>query len=155
MSDDLVAGCARHLRGDPLVVAAVGLDPDGGPLIVQDAAPTRAEMDQAVAVVVQHAGATAGNDHNTYEQVRLLIEFWADPQRDPDGNLLEPAEARQRMVSAYHAVDRALHRPQGGAQRWGDVATTDSTRLSGLTPYQVPGSDGLWRGTAYYAVGLA
>jgi hypothetical protein len=37
----------------------------------------------------------------------------------------------------------------------GDVATTDSTRLSGLTPYQVPGSDGLWRGTAYYAVGLA
>ncbi len=152
---DLVAGCAVHLLAQPDVIARVGTDPQGIPLIVQDNAPPRADYAQSLAVVVQHAGPAAGNAHNTYEQVRLLIEFWADPVRDDDGYLLEPAEARQRMVRAYWAVDRHLHRPQGGAQWWGGVKTTDSTRLAGVTPYQIPGSDGLWRGTAYYAVGLA
>jgi hypothetical protein len=154
--EDVIAGCARWLRADPQLTARVAADSDGFPLIVQDQAPDRAEFRQGVCLVVSHAGPAAGNQHNTYEQVRIQVEFWSDPRRDTGGQVNEaPAGARQRMVWAYWAVDRRLHRPQGGAQRWGSVLTTDATRLSGVTPYLVPGSDGLWRGTAFYAVGLA
>lgn len=153
--EDVVAGCVRWLRADDVLGDLLGADPGGSPLIVQDNAPTRAEFAQHVCLVLSHAGPAAGNDHNTYEQVRLQVEFWSDPRRDTGGTVDEaPAGARQRMVRAYWAADRALHRPQGGVQWWGSVLTTDSTRLSGLNPYQVPGSDGLWRGTAFYAVGL-
>lgn len=155
MSDeDVIAGAVRHLRADPAVVAAVGADQWGHPLIVQDTPPARTEFDQQVCLVLSYAGSAGGNLNNTYEQVRVQAEFWVDPMRDAGGNLLAPSEARQRMVTAYHAADRALHRPQGGTQRWGAVLTVDAARLTGLTPYQVPGSDGLWRGTAIYAVGL-
>lgn len=153
MRGDVVAGCVRWLRADPNVVAAVGADVDGAPLIVQDEAPDRAEFTQQVCLVVAHAGPAGGNDHNTYQQVRLLIEFWSDP-RSVNGDLEAPSDGRQRMVDAYTAVDRRLHRPQGGLQMWGSVRTIDATRLAGLTPYLVPGTGGLWRGTAFYAVGL-
>lgn len=154
MGTDVVAGAVRWLRADPAVTAHVGADADGQPLIVQDSAPERAEFAQRTALVVSLAGYEAGNDHNTYQQARLLVEFWADPHRDADGFLEAPSAGRERMLEAYAAVDRRLHRPQGGEQDWGGVRTTDCARRAGLTPYLVPGSDGLWRGTAYYAVGL-
>lgn len=152
---DVVAGCALWLRADRLLCALLAEGYDGQPLIVQDQAPERNEFAQGVCVVVSHAGPAAGNDHNTYQQVRLQIELWSDPARDTFGQVDEaPAGARQRMVHAWWALDRRLHRPQGGEQMWGDVRTFDATRLSGVTPYLVPGADGLWRGTAFYAVGL-
>lgn len=151
--EDVVAGCVRWLKADPAVVATVAADAGAEPLIVQDSAPDRDEFAGAVAIVVSHAGPASGGA-GTFEQVRLQVEFWSDPQRDPDGNLEAPDVGRRRMVDAYHAVDRRLHRPQGGVQQWGAVTTTDATRLAGLTPYLVPGSDGLWRGTAFYGVGL-
>jgi hypothetical protein len=154
-AEDVVAGCVRWLKADPAVAGSVAADAGGRPLIVQDSAPDRAEFTGAVCIVVAYQGPAAGNDHNTYEQVRLLIEFWSDAQRDADGNLEAPSAGRERMVSVYQAVDRRLHRPQGGVQQWGAIVTTDATRLAGLTPYLVPGSDGLWRGTAFYDVGLA
>ncbi len=152
--DDVVAGCATYLLGLPDVLQAVGVGADGTPLIVQDTAPGREELAGAVAVVFSYAGPAAGNAHNTYEQVRLLIELWSDPLRDAGGYVLEPAQGRRAMVAAWHTVDRALHRPQGGTQRWGTVLTVDCTRLAGLAPYPVPDGDGLWRGTSFYAVGL-
>lgn len=155
---DIVPAAVLMLRALPAVVAVVGVDNFGDPLIVQDNAPDRAEFTSQVCLVVQHNGYEAGNDHNTYQQVRLLIEFWSDPHRDAGGLLESPSVGRDRMVAAYQIVDRALHRPQGGQQWWGGqpggVLTTDCTRRAGLTPYQVPGSDGLWRGTCTYAVGL-
>lgn len=156
-AEDVVAGCTRWLRADAALAALLAADPTaGGPLIVQDEAPERTEFREAVCLVVSHAGPEAGNDHNTYEQVRVQIEFWSDPLRDPGGVVAEaPAGARNRMVRAYWALDRSMHRPQGGTQWWGSVLTSDSIRRVGLRPYQVPGSDGLWRGTAFYAVGIA
>lgn len=154
---DIVAAATLWLRADPAVCATVGVDSAGDPLIVQDSAPDRAEFTNRVCLVVQHAGFEAGNDHNTYQQARVMIEFWSDPHRGPGGLLESVAAGRDRMVTAYQAVDRRLHRPQGGEQRWGDpagVLTVDCARRAGLLPYLVPGSDGLWRGTAAYAVGL-
>lgn len=155
---DIVPATVLWLRADPAVTATTGRDPDGAPLIVQDSAPARAEFTSQVCLVVQHGGFEAGNDYNTYQQVRITIEFWSDPRRDPDGMLEEPSAGRDRMAEAYTAVDRRLHRPQGGQQWWGGrpggVLTTDCARRAGLNPYLVPGSDGLWRGTAVYAVGL-
>lgn len=153
--DDVVAGCVAHLRALPTVTAVVGSAADGSPLIAQDQAPERDELTGQVAVVIAYAGPAAGNDHNTYAQVRLLVELWADPIRDDGGYAIEPSQARRAMVTAWQVIDRALHRPQGGAQRWGALTTIDCTRLAGLTPYVVPDADGLWRGTAFYAVGLA
>jgi hypothetical protein len=154
-AEDVISGCARWLRADAELAALVGTDPLGAPMIVQDNAPARADFAQSVCLVISHAGPAAGNEHNTYEQVRIQVEFWSDALRDAAGDVDEaPSGARQRMVRAYWALDRRLHRPQGGTQMWGSVCTTDCTRLSGLNPYQVPGADGLWRGTAFYAVGL-
>ncbi len=154
---DVVPACVLWLRTDPHVTRLVGKDADGAPLVVQDSAPERDEFPQQVCIVVQLAGFEGGNDHNTYQQARLLIEFWADPERDPDGFLEAPSAGRERMTAAYTAVDRRLHRPQGGEQYWGGpggLRTTDCLRRTGLAPYLVPGSDGLWRGTAIYAAGL-
>jgi hypothetical protein len=152
--DDAVSGCVQHLLGLPDVAVTLGADPGGFPLVVQDAAPEREVFPGTVALVAAHGGNMGGNDHNTQERVRLLLEFWSDPPRE-GGYVIEPSAGRRAMVAAYTAVDRAMHRPLGGQQRWGALMTTDCVRLAGLTPYQVPNADGLWRGTAFYAVGLA
>lgn len=152
---DVIAGAVLILRADPAVRAAVGTDASGNPLIVQDTAPLLAEFTQQVCVVVSHAGPAAGSDLTDFEQVRLQVEFWCDPIRDTAGNAEPSPAGRQRLTAAYQAVDRRLHRPQGGGQWWAGVYTVDATRLAGLTPYLVPGADGLWRGTALYAIGLA
>lgn len=153
--EDLVAGCVRRLRADPALTAAVGADSGGAPLIVQDQAPDRAEFTSTVCVVVSHGGYAAGNS-GSFQSVRLQLEFWSDPARDSGGLVDEaPAGARQRMVAAYLAADRLLHRVGGGEQQWGAELTVDSERMSGLVPYLVPGSDGLWRGTAFYAATTA
>lgn len=152
---DVVTAATVWLRADPTLAGVVAADVDGQPLIVQDNAPDRAEFAQGVTVVVSHAGYEAGNDHNTWQAARIQLEFWSDPARDGGGQVDEaPAGARQRLVRAYWAADRRLHRPQGGALWWGPVRTTDCLRRTGVNPYQVPGADGLWRGTAIYAAGL-
>lgn len=153
--EDVISGCALWLRADPDTAARLAVDVDGQPLIVQDNAPDRAEFAQGVAAVVSHAGFEAPIEHNTWQCARVQVEFWSDPLRDGFGNVDEaPAGARKRMLRAYWALDRRLHRPQGGEQYWGDVRTTDCQRRAGVNPYQVPGADGLWRGVAMYAVGL-
>jgi hypothetical protein len=153
---DVIAGAVLILRADPAVRAAVGTDASGNPLIVQDTAPLLTEFTQRVCVVVSHAGPAAASDLTDFDQVRVQVEFWCDPIRDANGDPADPPSAgRQRMVTAYQAVDRRLHRPQGGGQWWAGVYTVDATRLAGLTPYLVPATDGLWRGTAFYAIGIA
>jgi hypothetical protein len=154
--EDVIAGAVRWLRAHPAATAHLGVDAFGDPLIVQDQPPPRADFAQQAVLVLSNLGVEGGgNDHNTFQQIRLQTEYWVDPVRDDGGNLTAPSDARQRMTAAYSAVDRLLHRPQGGAQQWGAITTTDCIRRAGLAPYQVPGSDGLWRGTAIYAVGLA
>lgn len=153
---DLVAACVMHLRAHQTVTGLIAVDADGDPLIVQDEAPARSEFAEGLAIVVSHAGTeSAGVRGGTFEATRLQLEFWADPRRDDDDNVEAPSEPRARMVAAYRAVDRIMHRPQGGTQDWGGVTTIDCERRAGINPYQVPGTGGLWRGTALYAVGDA
>lgn len=154
-TDDVVAAAAGHLLAQPAVVARVGRWSSGEPLIEQDTAPPREEMVSAAAVVLVHAGPVATAGEHTDYAVRLQVELWVDPQRDAGGSVTEPGEARRRLFACWQAVDRVLHRPGAGVQRWGDVRVQYCERSAGLTSYQVPNADGLWRGTAFYTVGVA
>src|SRR6185369_10960622 len=102
--EDIVAGCVRWLRSDVFIAAIVAADDGGAPLIVADVVPERAEFAGGVCIVVSYVGPAAGNDHNTYEQVRLQVEMWSDSGRDAQGMLQAPAAGRQRLVAVYHAV---------------------------------------------------
>lgn len=152
VDEDLLAGCVRFLREQADVLALVGIDDNGDPLIVQDIAPAREEWPAQTIIVVSYLGTEGSSERGTFEQWRIQLEFWVAPYVDGDGSVQSPTEARQRLVACYKAADRAMHRTLGGPQNWGAVRTIDSTRRAGLRPYQVPGSEGLWRGTAIYAV---
>lgn len=153
--DDVVSGAVQWLRADSAVTALLATGMDGLPLVVQDNAPDRAEYAQAVCAVITHAGPEASAEGSTWEWVRLQVEFWSDPLRDAHDVVDEaPAGARKRMTRAAFAVDRRLNRPGNDSQWWGDLRTIGCARRSGLNPYLVPGGDGLWRGTAMYAVAL-
>lgn len=153
--DDVVAATAKHLRNTPVVRRVVGAygDPPSA-LIVQDAAPERADFTGATAAVIALAPATGGGqiDSDGEHTWRVMLELWADPIRDASGMAPEPAETRRRLVNAYMVIDQQLHRPRAFTAQWGDLRITGCRRLVELTAYLVPGSGGLWRGTAFYAV---
>lgn len=160
--DDVVQGCTVYLLGIPSLVNLVGstVGQYGTiPWIFQEdfTAPeqvqTTVQGTSSAAVVVSDAG-TWGvpNMNNTLENPRIRIDIWSDPPRDALKNITDPLEARTKAKQIFDCLNKYLHRPQGGAEQWGDVITTGCYRLG--EPIYVPmkDSDYIVLATAYYGV---
>lgn len=151
VGDDVVSGCVQWLRADPTLGAWFANPADPDDPFISDDLPDLGQLVDGQALVITWIGPAGGSDYHTYDQVRLQAELWAVP---PAGGDPELGLCRRRLFACAQALDAVLHRPQGGAVWWGEVRTTDCLRLASVQPYEVPQSDGRWRGFAVYAVGL-
>lgn len=151
--DDIVQGAARYLLDRADVVGVLGTTAAGTPLLFQHTLYVQMEGTSTNAAVISYAGGWSGaNIHNTARFPRLSLEIYCDPLRNSTKHVTEPGEVHRRIHVVFAALDRALHRPQGGEQRWGEVRTLSSTRLAEPNIYAVPDGDGLLRAQTFYAV---
>lgn len=163
--DDTVQGCSVYLLSIPTLVNLVG-STNGQygniPWIFQEdftnpeLVQTTVQGSSSIAVVVSDAGTWgAPNMNNTMENPRIRIDIWSDPPRDQLKNITDPLEARTAAKQVFDCLNKYLHRPQGGAEQWGDVLTTGCYRLG--EPIFTPLKDGdyIVIGTVYYGVLVA
>ncbi len=158
--DDITQGCVKMLLSKADVRAKVGHFPAAESewiyYIFQDKLLANMERSPESALVISDAGGWgAPNTYNTMEFIRLSLEIYCGPIRDPATNaVIEPAETRRRMSSVYNVVSRYLHRTGGDFEWWGTVRTISSVALGTLQNYDVPDGDGLMRGQAFFGVTL-
>ncbi len=153
-ADDVVQGVVKYLQSQPAVVATLGtFEGTTSPWLFQRRMWAEIEGSSSTACMLYSDGGwTSANNHNTLRFPRLSMEIWADPLRDSQNNVTNPAEVWRRINRTYHIIDSYLHRPQGGTVYWGTVRTVDCVRLAEPTSYEVPDGDGTIRLMVSYAV---
>lgn len=153
--DDIVTGCVKWLRAKTDVTDAVDTFQIGGqigPGIWGYRLWTRMEGSSKTSVVISHDGGWAApNMHNTLRFPRLVLNVWADPQRDAQKNDVDPWVQR-RANRVFEVVDKHLHRITGPEMYWGDLRVVSCVRLTEPIRYPTPDGDGLIRLQAFYAV---
>lgn len=152
-TDDLVQGCVKYLAAQTDVTAVLGAYPGGAtPYLFQHQLYLAMEGSSTTAAVITRNGGWSGpNVHNTARFPRLGLHVWCDPRRT-NGHVNDPGEAQRRILRAFWAIDRHLHRAAGGQVTWGTVRVISSARLNEPDPYEVPDGDGLLRLLVFYAV---
>lgn len=154
LPQDIVNGTVLYLKSQPEVVAAVGTFdiqgvPTPGVFSYQLAVPM--EQSQQIAVVVEHEGGWATpNLHNTLRFPRLLINVWADPLRDADGNNNDP-RVRARANDCFEIIDKFMHLSAGADLMFGPIRVVDCVRLTEPVTDLVRDGDGMVLLRAYYA----
>lgn len=153
-ADNIVQAAAKFLATRPTVLAVLGKFPaTQTPYLFQNSLWTTMENSQSTAAVLRYAGGWTGpNAHNTMRFPRLLLEVFCDPIRDEDNNIADPGEVRRRVEHAYKVIDKQLHHPQGGQQRWGDIRVLGCSRLTEPVVENVTDGSGLLRLTCTYAI---
>ncbi len=151
-TDDIVAGAVKYLLSRPECVAAVGTTDIGTPLIFQHNLYFPIEGKSTTAVVIHYNGGDGANLHNTLRFPRIMLEIWADPLRNMGRNTVDPGEVWRRINDTFTVFDRALHRPQGGVQMWGNLRTISATRQAEPIVYPVPDGDGMMRAATFYSI---
>lgn len=151
--DDLVTGCIKFLSAKPDIIAALGTNSDGSPMLFGYNNWAEMEGTQSTCAILSNEGGWASpNIHNTLRFPRLELNIWADPIRDPINNLKNPHEVMLRIEAVFELFDRYLHRVAGETQMWGQIRTVACVRLTDPISYRVPDGDGLVRLMANYAV---
>lgn len=151
-TDDIVQAAVKYLLGQPTVLAVVGTTDIGTPLLFQHQLFFPLEGRSSTAVVISYAGGFDANMHNTLRFPRLMLEIYADPLRNLDRNTVDPGEVWRRINVAFDALDKVLHRPQGGSQMWGSIRTISCSRMAEPQMYPVPDGDGMLRCATVYGI---
>lgn len=154
MADDIVKGAFKYLRAQPEILATLGAFPDGKPYLFERNLWLNLEGTQSTAARIFHAGAgwTTPNLHNTMRFPRLGLEIFADPPRDPGGNVIDTAEPELRLTTAWKVFDSFLHRPRNDTRYWGELRTIGCTRLAEPAILPVPDGGGLAVLQVFYGV---
>lgn len=161
--DDIVSGCVKYLLKIPAVTSLVGSD-FNGPWIFQETIGVRMQGASTLtpgfpitSLVVFNAGTWGSpTPGQTADYPKLGIEIWADPPRDPKGQVTSPNDARLAADWLYKTIDFYMNRTARGVVMFGDVYTWDSTRLGTITYLPpVPSDDHTIMGTVYYGIETA
>jgi hypothetical protein len=153
-ADDLVQGAVKYLTPLPDIRAVLGRYPMADePYLFQHQWWVNLEGTGSTGLrVFRDGGWSTPNLHNTMRFHRLGLELHCDPLRDTDKNTVEPGETYRRIEAAYRAVDRRMHRPQGGDMWWGTRITMACLRLAEPVVTTVPEGDGMLRLLVFYGV---
>lgn len=153
-TDDIVQGCVKWLQSFDDITDLLGAFEDSDePFLFQHTMQTVLEGTGKAAVVVGYAGGwSPPNTYNTLKLPRISIEIFVDPKRTDDLDYIDTSETRRRIDTIYNAVDRHLHRPQGGDQMWGTIRTVECTRLGEPAFSPIRDGDQMHKGLVYYGV---
>lgn len=113
---ELETAARRHLLRIPSVTGYVGRRVFKNTLVESPAGTA------GYAIVVRRAvGWTTPDTVKTLEYPRLIVECWADPDREPTGETAVE-NAIDKAYALYRAVDRVLH---GRRDEWWGAGGTD------------------------------
>jgi hypothetical protein len=140
---NLAGAIAQYLTLFPDIVSLVGQDATGIWIYQQHLFKIVKGTSQSAIVVTTGPAWAPPNTHNTAKFPRVSIEVYSDVQRDSSGQLLVP-DAEITCERILWAIDRHMHRPQGGILpvSVGDqhLRVLTSTRMT--EPVYAPLSDG-------------
>lgn len=152
-TDNLMSGCTKYLLSIPEIVDLVGEDANG-PFIWQKTPLANMEKHPETGIVVMPPTAWgASDDAHTQHFLKIGLEFWTGPIRDPlTGGVIEPTETDRRMDSVYRAVDRFMHRVNPREVYWGTIRTYWCERIGDIDSYSPDDGNELVIGQAFYGV---
>lgn len=155
MSDTVAVATHRRLSARPDLLALLGSSTGLGPWLWSDNPHTVVEGTGKQAIVLSHAGVwTSPNTHNTAQFPRLRMQYWSDPTRDAQRNVVKQ-DARAKAWKVYQAARRTLHRPGGVNEMWTPtVQVIGAHELGGLDWVTVTDTDGTGYWEAYYALSV-
>lgn len=158
---------ARNLlASQPSVIALIGTAPDWGPAVFNDEPTVTVENSQKALIVVTESGSWAGaNLHNTASFPRLIVDIWADPDRNPDKSV-RVQNAKEKINAVHKEVKKFLHTvnmsdDEGRPIMWGTPEQIEdrtgyrihgSQFLTGPEFYPVRDGNGAFMGTFIYGV---
>ncbi len=159
MSQDIVKAARRFIAQQDGIASVLSSDAHWDLYLFQERLMVRIESSQNIAcVLLQKGNWTSPNNHNTLKFPRLIVEFWADPDRDSRSNVTLPLSAKDKILAAYEFLDKYLHRVAGGDLWWPDqddsgaVRVISSKRSDELSFYEVPDGDGMMRAQVIYNI---
>lgn len=148
------------------VTDLLGTAPNWGPAVFNDRPQVKIENSGKVLVVVTEDGSWAGaNLHNTSSFPRLIVDIWADPDRNADmsmrlDNAKEKINAVHKEIKKYfHTVN--MSDEEGRTIMWGtpeQIETRTGFRihgsqlLNGPSFFAVKDGNGAFMGTFIYGV---
>lgn len=132
LTEDIVeAAVARLLElhaADAHLAASVGLYSSGDPWIFQDrneamvetSGRATAQGSSAVSVVLSQRPGESPNAHNTARFPRLVLEFFADPDRDDSGTV-QVNNGRDKIMAAFQQIRHYWHRTNPAVEWWPSI----------------------------------
>jgi hypothetical protein len=93
------------------------------------------------------------NPHNTMSSPLVEAVVYADRSRDTEGRPTAE-DAQAKALAVIDAVDKVLHRPDGGEIEWDGLRIVSSVRHSEPDMSMIPEGGGAVRATARNAVTL-
>lgn len=139
------------LAAQPALMALIGTAEDGSPLMFQDTllmTDEYLENSQKVAIVITHRGEwTTPNRHNSLKFPRVLIDIYADPDRDADGTPLSTTNARDKVIAVADLLIKIFNRSEYFNEQWAGEWVMGSHHLRGPEWQPLREGGGLMFGT--------
>lgn len=109
MADRLTLSVRNHLAQKPSVTALLGKNATWDTWIFADKPYVKIENTAAAMIVIALGnGWTDANDHNTLWFPSIIVDVWADPDRNPDKSV-KAFNADDKIMGVHRAVAQYLH----------------------------------------------
>lgn len=120
----------------PEITQLLAVDSLGDPMIYPNRPESTVENTQKCMIVITSTEGWGSNDHNTARFPILVVDIWADPTRNPDMSV-KMKDSDLKIEAVYAAVDRRLHRVDGGQPGGGSIFWGTPSEIAAKTGVRI------------------